>query len=232
MKIEKYLFLPFISLFLMSFARPEKEFPIYQFSRDQIPRIDGNFSDWSIIPHTYRIGTKELKNTRFGEGKVIDPTDFDLNVMVGWVQGLNRLYFYIDAYDDYWDFSDAALRQDIFELVVDGDLSGGNFIYGENENTAIVPAKTLYFRSHGSHAQNYHIFTPVQDKEWAMIWGNTPWIKEFPYAHVAYEYVFSSGESGRLQMEFYITPFDYASFEGPDKSIISELRENELIALS
>ena len=232
MKNMKIILLPFIAFFLMSFVRPEKEFQIFQFPQDQIPRIDGNFSDWSMVPTSYNIGIEELKNTRFGEGTPIDPTDFDLNVKVGWVKGLNRLYFYIDAYDDYWDFSDAVMRQDIFELVIDGDLSGGNFIYGENDNKEVVPKNELFFRSHGSHAQNYHVFTPVQDKEWAMIWGNTPWIKEFPFANVAYDYNFSSADSGRLQMEFYITPFDYASFEGSEHSVVSILRENELIGLS
>ncbi len=216
----------------MSFARPEKEYKIFQFPQNKIPRIDGEFADWSMVPDSFTIGINQLENTKFGQGNPQDPKDFDLNVKVGWVKDLNRLYFYIDAFDDYWDFSDPALRQDIFELVVDADLSGGNFIYKNNENSNKVPLSELYFKGHGAHAQNYHIFTPVQDKDWAMPWGNTPWIKEFPFANVAYNYNFKSGESGRLQMEFYITPFDYAAFEGPDRSVVSVLKENELIGMS
>lgn len=217
---------------LLSLARPEKEFKIFQFPQNQIPRIDGDFSDWKMVPDSYRIGIEELKNTKFGEGKPQDPKDFDLNVKVGWVKGLNRLYFYIDAYDDYWDFTDPVMRQDIFELVVDADVSGGNFIYKNNENAGIIPVSELYFKGHGGHAQNYHVFTPVQDKDWAMLWGNTPWAKEFPYANAAYDYHFKPGENGRMQLEFYITPFDFASFEGPGHSVVSNLKENELIGLS
>jgi uncharacterized membrane protein len=33
-------------------------------------------------------------------------------------------------------------------------------------------------------------------------------------------------------LEFYITPCDYASHEGFDKSVVSQLKENELIGLS
>jgi len=226
------LFLLIAALGLLSFARPEKEFKIFQFPQNQIPRIDGDFLDWGMVPDSYTIGTNELKNTKIGEGIPIDQKDFELNVKVGWVNGLNRLYFYIDAYDNYWDFSDPVMRQDIFELVVDADLSGGPFIYKENTHKDLVPLSELYFKGHGGHAQNYHVFTPVKDKDWAMPWGNTPWIKEFPHASVAYNYNFKSGESGRLQMEFYITPFDYAAFEGPDRSIVSKLKENELIGLS
>ena len=132
----------------------------------------------------------ELKNTKFGEGKNLDPKDFDIKVKVGWVKDLNRLYFLMDAYDNYWDFNDPALRQDIFDLVFDGDISGGPFIDDENGNINTIPKNQLYFKGHGAHAQNYHVFTPAKNKDWAMVWGNTPWIKEFPFANAACQYNF------------------------------------------
>jgi hypothetical protein len=232
MRGSRLLVLVALALGSMSLVRPGKEFKIFQFPQDRIPRIDGDFSDWEMVPASYAIGLDELKNTKFGEGKTPDPKDFDIKVKVGWVKDLNRLYFYIDAYDDYWDFSDPALRQDIFELVVDGDLSGGPFINEENGNMNRFSKNELYFKGHGAHAQNYHVFTPASGKDWAMVWGSTPWIKEFPYSNAAYQYNFRQGESGRLQMEFYITPFDHASWEGPEHSITSTLRENEIIGLS
>lgn len=231
MKIRN-LIIPLFIIGLMSFARPEKEFKVFQFPKDKIPQIDGNFADWNMVPDTYSIGLDELKNTRFGEGEKLNPKDFDIMVKVGWVKDLNRLYFYIDAYDDYWDFNDPALKQDIFELVIDGDISGGTFINEESGNMNKVPKNQLYFKGHGAHAQNYHAFTPVSGKDWAMVWGGTPWIKEFPYADAAYQYNFKHGESGRLLMEFYVTPFDYASFEGPEHSLVSRLKENEIIGIS
>lgn len=221
-----------ISTFLLSFVRSDKEFRIFQFPQNQIPRIDGGFSDWDMVPESYSIGIEELKNTKIGEGIDQDPKDFDLKVKVGWVKDLNRLYFYIDAYDDYWDFKDSSLAQDIFELVVDGDNSGGSFINQENWNFTSRSKNQPFFNGTGTQAQNYHIFTPVVNKDWALAWGNFPWIKEFPYAYSAYKYNFKQGESGRLQMEFYITPFDFASFDGPENSIESVLKENELIGLS
>jgi len=220
------------SLILVSFARPDKEFRIFQFPQDRIPRIDGEFSDWNLVPESYAIGLDELMNTKFGEGQDPDPADFDIKVKVGWVRGLDRLYFLVDAWDNYWDFSDPALRQDIFELVVDGDVSGGPFINDENGNINKLPKNELYFKGHGAHAQNYHVFTPVRDKDWAMVWGATPWIKDFPFAQAAHHFSFQPGESGRLLMEFYITPFDYASHDGFEHSVVSRLKENELIGLS
>ena len=41
-----------------------------------------------------------------GHGTKFEPKDLDIKVKVGWVKGLNRLYFLYEAYDNYWDFAD------------------------------------------------------------------------------------------------------------------------------
>ena len=217
----------------MAFARPEKEYKIFQFPQTAIPRIDGRFDDWTMVPDSYAVGLSELYDTHGGRGAKLSPKEFDLTVKVGWVKGESRLYFYLEASDDSWDFADWGLRQDIFELVVDGDASGGLFIKEDNGNKNLLPVSDLHFKGHGAHAQNYHIFTPAQaGKAWAMVWGATPWIKDFPWANVAYDYDFKAGEQGKLRMEFWITPFDHADVDGPARSVVSELREGEWIGLS
>ena len=35
-----------------------------------------------------------------------------------------------------------------------------------------------HWSTHGVHAQNYHIFTPPGDKDWAMAWGCAQYIKQ------------------------------------------------------
>ncbi|RKN78676.1 PKD domain-containing protein [Ulvibacterium marinum] len=222
----------FLSIFVVSFSIPEKEYRIYQFPKNKIPRIDGEFSDWAQVPESYTIGLDQLMDTRFGNGTNLNPKDFDISVKVGWVKDLNRLYFFLEMKDDYWDFDNPALGQDIFELVVDGNLSGGPFIKQHNGNKDIISLEELHFKGHGAHAQNYHIFTPVQNKEEVMIWGNTPWIKEFPHYNAAYDYNFKHSESGKLKMEFWITPFDHAAVEGFQVSTITKLKENDVIGLS
>ena len=121
------------SLFVLSpngfaLARPGVEFKIFQFPADKIPRIDGDTSDWSMVPDSYSIGMDQLKETVKGRGFNYDKKDLDVKVKVGWVKGLNRLYFLYEAYDNFWDFDDHSRHNDIFELVVDGDLSGGPLI--------------------------------------------------------------------------------------------------------
>jgi hypothetical protein len=227
----------------MAVEKPEITYKVFQFPANMIPRIDANVEDWNIVPEDYVIGTDQLTDTLRHNTR--DPKNLDVQVRVGWVKGLNRLYFLYEAYDDYWDFARDGLSQDIFELVVDGDLSGGPLIEQARRDVwspeAVGAMSVLdkrldpgenYWATHGVHAQNYHIFTPAQGKDWAMAWGCQPYIKALPYANAAYNYDFKNGEPGKLVLEFWITPFDYAGCEGPQRSVESVLWENKLMGLS
>jgi hypothetical protein len=218
---------------MMGFAleRPGTEFKIYQFPANRIPRIDGKADDWAMVPDSYMIGSKELKETVTGLASPPDPKDLDVRVKVGWVKGMNRLYFLYEASDNYWDFSRTDLHNDIFEVVVDGDLSGGPFIKQQHPDKQMKEGEA-HFRYHGVHAQNYHIFTPARDKDWTMVWGCQPWIKDLPYANAAYDFQFKPGEAGKLTLEFWITPFDYAPYDGPAGAIESKLVEGKRIGMS
>lgn len=216
---------------LFGLSRPGTEFPIYQFPADAIPRIDGQADDWAQVPETYVVGTEELWDSS-GKHEGTRPESLDVRVKVAWVEGLSRLYFLYEAQDDYWDFSRPGLRNDTFEVVVDGDLSGGPLIDRFRFNEDLISRDEAFFTMHGVHAQNYHIFTPAREKSWAMLWGTQQWLKELPHANAAYDYAFEPGESGRLTLEFFITVFDHASPRGAEHSTRSVFEENQLIGLS
>jgi hypothetical protein len=74
--------------------------------------------------------------------------------------------------------------------------------------------------------------TPPLGKDWALDWGCNSYIKKLPYANAAYNYNFKPTESGKLILEFWITPFDYAGCEGPQRAVESVLTENKLIGLA
>jgi hypothetical protein len=203
---------------------------VFQFPADRIPRIDGKDDDWAMVPESYTITLADMHDDEHKHTQS-DPKDLDVHVKVGWVKGLNRLYFLYEAYKNYWDFADPGLHNDTFEVVVDGDRSGGPLI-PRFRNNMDQDEWDAHFSMHGVQAQNYHIFTPAEGKDWAMAWGCQPWIKELPYANHAQSYSFRPGESGKYILEFYITPFDYAGCEGPQRAVESELTENKLIGLS
>lgn len=209
----------------------EPGFRVFQFPRTQIPRIDGEFSDWDIVPDAYAVTIDDMQDDT-GRHPTADRQTLDVRVKVGWVKGLNRLYFLYEAYDDFWDFNQLSLHNDTYEVVVDADLSGGPHTDEFRLNPKVQSRMDAFFEMQNQHAQNYHIMTPpTEGKSWTMVWGPQQWLKYLPYANYAYDYTFSHGQSGRLRMEFYITPFDYASPDGPEKSTESRLYENKKIGL-
>ncbi len=205
-------------------------FKVFQFPADQIPRIDGDDSDWKMVPESYSIGLNKMSDDEHKHATP-DAKDLDVHVKVGWVKGLNRLYFLYEAYDNFWDFSDPGLHNDTFEIVVDGDRSGGPLI-PQFRNNADQEEYDAHFSMHGVQAQNYHIMTPHEGKDWALAWGCQPWDKELPWANHAQKYNFKHGEPGKYILEFYITPFDYAGCEGPERAVESKLFEGKTIGLS
>ncbi len=222
-------------------ARNGRIFKVFQFPKDQIPRIDGDIADWEIVPTEYQYTTAELKDTEDGMTYPVDTSDLQVSVMVGWVKGLNRIYFCYQAYDDYWDFgrfNPTGYMNDIFEIVVDGDMSGGPFIFNPltSDTYKWNDSSKYYIENHmrfsGVHAQNYHIFTPPVRQAWVLVWGSQPWIQEFPFANYAYDYKFQHGESGNLVLECWITPFDYAPSSGPETARVTPLKENHEVGLS
>ncbi|MBR7171652.1 MAG: hypothetical protein IKD19_05530, partial [Prevotella sp.] len=73
----------------------EPGFKVFQFPKNQIPRIDGSFEDWDIVPDNYVVPMEEMwDDTKKHKG--IDKKTLDIKVKVGWVNGLNRLYFYYE----------------------------------------------------------------------------------------------------------------------------------------
>jgi len=234
----------------VALEKPEITYKIYQFPANAIPRIDGDPTDWAMVPDAFIIGTDQLARDNWS-GQHPDPKSLDVKVKVGWVKGMNKLYFLYEATDDYWDFARPGTTNDIFELIVDGDRSGGPLIGRFHPSTQpgargtppdpveppaaeqYIGGRQAWFEFQGNQAQNYHIFMPAGDKDWCMAWGpQAAWIKSLPYSNIAYKYNFKHGEGGKLIAEFMITPFDYAGAEGPGRAVESQLAENKIIGMS
>ena len=64
----------------------EPGFQVFQFPRTAIPRIDGDFSDWEIVPDSYAVGIDQMWDDT-GAHAGIDRSTLDIRVKVGWVEG-------------------------------------------------------------------------------------------------------------------------------------------------
>lgn len=224
----KYLLI-YISTLFVCINAYSQQFKVFQFTEENLPTIDGKINDWNIVPDSYILDQSLLKED---EGKYNAPNSntLQVKVKVGWCDKTQRLYFLYEAFDNYWRFSENSLNTDIFEVVVDGDSSGGPFI-DRFHPTAPKDIWQAWFKFHGCQAQNYHIFTPAHGTDWCMLWGPQVWLKKKPYSDYAYNYNFKEGESGKLVLEFYITPFDHADADGPEFSKQTTLKEGNEIGL-
>ena len=200
-------------------------YKVYQFPPDKLPKIDADPSDWDMVPDSFAIDGSHLMDTVMGKGKNMDPKDLAVEVKVAWSAKTNRLYFLYKMYDDMHNFNFA--RGDIFEVVVDADHSGGRYHSFDD-----VDEKTEA-QLKSTTAQNYHIFTPpAKNKPWAWVWGEQQWLITKPWAEQAFRYDFGFKEAGELILEFYITPFNYASFRGSEFSAIHKMEEGATFGLS
>jgi len=62
--------------------RTNEVFKVFQFPADQIPRIDGDTNDWSMVPESYVIGTDQLVDDN-GKHQWTDPSTPKIRVKVG-----------------------------------------------------------------------------------------------------------------------------------------------------
>ena len=92
-----------------------------------------------------------------GKHQWSDASTPKIRVKIGWVTGLNQLYFLYEAGDNFWDFSEPGLHNDTLEVVVDGDLPGGPLVEKFSSATPVIGRWETYFTLQGAHAQNYHI---------------------------------------------------------------------------
>jgi hypothetical protein len=133
----------------------------------------------------------------------------------------------VEYFDDFHNFdrtveprTDLPGNDDIFELVVDADNSGGDFI------------GHLDPRYMSTHAQNYHIYFHQREGIHVWVWGPQGWMGEVPYACWASQYGDVHGSAGLSTLEFWVTPFNYAHADGPAKSAMTCLAEGDTIGMS
>lgn len=138
-------------------ANPPEDvtYSIFRFPEGKTPKIDGDVSDWEIIPSDYT-DESHLKDTVRGQGTNMDSKDIGIEVTVGWKPERNRLYFLYKMQDDVhnFDFAPDVIRGNMFEIVIDSDHAGGRYHTFEDvdkKNKSQLKSTTT---------QNYHIFNP------------------------------------------------------------------------
>ena len=205
-------------------------YPCFQFPDNRLPVIDGDLSDWELVGDDYAQDTFDLIEYNRRQGRNYDLQDLDVRVRTGYNPGANRIYVAVEYRDNFHNFDrvgdhrlgssrDYPGNDDIFELVVDADNSGGDFIFDLKPHLM------------STHAQNYHIYVHGRDGAHVWVWGRQHWLGERPWAKWASRYEGAHGSAGLSTLEFWVTPFNYAHPEGPEYSALARLAEGDTLGL-
>jgi hypothetical protein len=106
-----------------------------QFPDNGVPTIDGDPSDWDIVPESpYHIRTDRMSAADPSIGLLergsSDPSDLNMDSVVGWNESSNQVYFLVSVFDDIHnvDRDDVARfwEDDDIEINLNGDATGGD----------------------------------------------------------------------------------------------------------
>lgn len=220
-------------------------FAAYQFADDEVPVMDGDLSDWDLVPRHYFIDMHDHEEVHAKLFAAHDTTDLHIRrVAVGWNDTHNRLYFMTEVFDDIVRFEKQNTDSldtwysrlhgthvhgaDIWEIVIDAD-HGGELVVNHTEDRN----EEVEMRKRSAYTQNYHLYMPPLNGDyWHWLWGRALWTKDPEYSGVGWSFDGDHGSPGVVTYETYLTPFDDLHFAGPDSSVVHDLTAGTIIGMS
>ena len=202
----------------------------FRFPDDRVPTIDGDLTDWDIVGDVYVQDTFQLLDFHSqdpAQRRIYDPARLDLRVRMGYNVRANRIYAAVEYFDDFHNMDRlTTTRQlpgldDIFELVVDADRSGREFVYGPSRR-----------HLQNTHAQNYHVYFHEREGNHLWAWGDQVWLEDEPYGKAANRFDGVHGSSGLCTLELWVTPYNYAHPDGPHLSAPVQLAAGDTIGMT
>jgi hypothetical protein len=210
------------------------------------PTMDGDLSEWQIIPEDFVIdnntpapdGDPALIVSEGNTDQVTDLADFSLRFILAWSDRTNRIYGMVDRYDDVIDLeigtddSGCCGQLDTMELGLDADHSGGQYAGFDAEADFGGDAEAAT-RANGRQAQTFHVGWGRQDgKPWKWNWQHEiNWDNDPPWSCCEDSFIMSGshGTEGTTTAEIYLTPWDEFDHDGPANSVEHNLTEGAII---
>ena len=218
---------------------------MFEFLDHELPDLhDGTLDDWEGVFARPTFTEFSFQPLAVGEGAAMGPPDLTVDVYLGWSRTQNRIYAAIERLDDVYvntyeggDLT-GVWRHDSFEIMVDGDHSGGPYNgFSYDSCGGYKPVASL---DDSSDACRYQI--NFQAQQYVGI-ANAPdgrllgllesrandWVTALPYGDAG-GFV-EEGTPHRSAVEMMITPFDELRWDRPENSRESVLREGKIIGL-
>ena len=197
-----------------------------------IPILDGDVSEWDIVPDAYAIENDDMSRSMIEAliGADADLSDLAIRCIIGWNDSTNRLYFMIEVFDDVHqaDRSDpeALWTDDSWEIILDADHSGGQFAGFSGLSEEETKRRT------GAQATRYRLAEPPVQGVYVTTGNASTWTSEpGDWFEIGWDFVGEEFGESTYYYEFFIHPFDDLNWEGWDQSRRHDLREGEIVGI-
>ena len=205
-------------------------FFLVQFPDNAVPTIDGDLSDWNIVPESPYVlrADKMFDPAQFqeaGRGE-LDQSDFNPVHIMGWNDNLNKLYFANQIFDNIYniDREDPARHwyDDNWEVEVNP-----THLAAEEQNVAGEPVNRIAYKWVVPPLEGvYQSIEPV---------GDLPWLSDGT-EYVSFGWSFDGDMFGEstYYYELAVTPIASLNREGatPSNTEFYDLEEDDVLHLS
>lgn len=209
------------------------------FPASDLPTIDGDLSDWDVIPEAYHVTMVDaFEETRRGVGTDFDLNDLNMNLIVGWSPSNNRIYGMLWASDDYLQATKRAETarfnyDDEGHFCVDADHSGGP-TYGAWADLSAEEQQQF----EGRYAQLYSTIVPPIDGYWNWMYLGGWWLTQSGLGtccpdllEVGWGMEGELNGPGNWMLEYKVTPWAELDWDGVDESTFVTLEEEGTIGI-
>ena len=213
-------------------APPGELFFAVQFPDNLVPTMDGNLTDWDIVPiDPYTIRSDRLYSPvadiqPVGRGE-LDASDIVIRHLIGWNDAGNKLYFMSEVFDDVHNADrenpSAFWQDDAWEIELNPDHTPT-----EEHNLEEEPANNFSYKFAVPPVEgSYQYYRPVRSLEWLV--DCTEWI-DFGWG-------FSGEQFGESTYFYELAVSPIVSLPNSDSAtaadaVVFDLVENEIIHAS
>ena len=195
----------------------DRVIPIFEIPDEEIGHIDvhdGSIGDWvSVIGEPTLMG-REFRSEEIGQS--YDPADFDFRVWLAWTR-TSRVYVALESVDDVF-----VEGESVIGLEIDGDHSGGIYIYDTRNMSTTLWQET---QAYASNLYNPESPRPVVMGS-PMVFEST-WFTSPPFADAGGSFF---GENPTISVtEMYVTPFERLVLYSREETVISVLLPGKVV---
>ena len=199
---------------------------------EDINLFDADISDWEDVVGDASLGPDDFfADPTVGDGAQYNPADMEYRLWLGWNETNNRLYLAAERLDDVYinEYAGGApasvWRYDSVEFMVDGDHSGGQYNFN-NDETMTDEEKAL---NQNRQAQKWNAIFDAPDGRILGYPGRAEWLNSPPLSDGGGGSV-GSGPTVSI-LEIYVTPYDDIVFSDQAASVATDLEAGNIIGL-